>query len=131
MTKFSDLTLKQLEEKISHMRIVEEGLNDILRAIFMVKDEYFNKNNFESGPVSHAYLDKEQLETKNKVSFIKEFIKNTYPEDKLKKIKKCEDDCEKWVLEKEKEIALAFQKLQEREEKINREIKNHLSKESK
>jgi hypothetical protein len=130
MENFYNLTITQLEAKAREMDNLTSNINLLVEAIFTIKaivrnedysDENKNKRKIE-------WQNAINLDLKGKFKLIESFIKNEYPEKKLKDISKEKAEFKKYVLEREKEIAEAFEALANREEKVNNEIKNRLIK---
>ncbi len=130
MENFYNLTITQLEAKAREAENLTSNINSLVEAIFTIKaivrnedysDENENKRKIE-------WQNAINLDLRGKFKLIESFIRDEYPEKKLKDISKEKAEFKKYVLEREKEIAEAFEALANREEKINNEIKNHLNK---
>lgn len=130
MENFYNLTITQLEAKTREAENLTSNINSLVEAIFTIKaivrnedysDENENKRKIE-------WQNAINLDLRGKFKLIESFIRDEYPEKKLKDISKEKAEFKKYVLEREKEIAEAFEALANREEKINNEIKNHLIK---
>lgn len=130
MENFYNLTITQLEAKAREAENLTSNINSLVEAIFTIKaivrnedysDENENKREIE-------WQNAINLDLRGKFKLIESFIRDEYPEKKLKDISKEKAKFKKYVLEREKEIAEAFEALANREEKVNNEIKNHLNK---
>ena len=130
MENFYNLTITQLEAKVREMDNLTSNINSLVEAIFTIKaivrnedysDENLNKRKIE-------WQNAINLDLRGKFKLIESFIKTEYPEKKLKDINNEKAEFKKHVLEREKEIAEAFEALSNREEKVNNEIKNRLIK---
>ena len=124
MENFRDLTVRQLEVKAKEMERLGEKINLLVNTVLKL-----DKNCWEvNGDPNDKWQNAINLDLEDKIKLIGSFIKAEYPERKLEIISREKAEFKKHVLEREKEIAEAFEALANREEKINNEIKNHLNK---
>jgi hypothetical protein len=124
MTDFRDLTIRQIEAKAKEMEYLNDGINSLVDTIFKLDENCWKVN----GEPNDKWQNAINLDLRDKLKLIKSFIITEYPQIKLKIISREKAEFKKHVLEREKEIAEAFEALANREEKINNEIKNHLIK---
>ena len=124
MENFYDLTIKQIQAKAKEMEQLNDGINLLVNTIFKLDENCWKVN----GDPNDKWQNAINLNLKDKLELIKSFIITEYPERKLEIISREKAEFKKYVLEREKEIAEAFEALANREEKINNEIKNHLIK---
>ncbi len=124
MENFYDLTIRQIEAKTKEMEYLSDGINLLVDTIFKLDENCWGVNGCPNDKWQNAI----NLDLRGKFKLIESFIRDEYPEKKLKDISKEKAEFKKYVLEREKEIAEAFEALANREEKINNEIKNHLIK---
>jgi glutathione peroxidase-family protein len=124
MENFYDLTIKQIQAKVKEMEQLNDGVNLLVNTIFKLDENCWKVN----GDPNDKWQNAINLNLKDKLELIKSFIITEYPERKLEIISREKAEFKKYVLEREKEIAEAFEALANREEKINNEIKNHLNK---
>jgi hypothetical protein len=124
MENFYDLTIKQIQAKVKEMEQLNDNINLLVDTVLK-----FDKNCWEvNGDPNDKWQNAINLNLKDKLELIKSFIITEYPERKLEIISREKAEFEKHVIQREKEIAKAFEALANREEKINNEIKNHLIK---
>jgi hypothetical protein len=124
MENFYNLTIRQIEAKAKEMEYLNDGINLLVDTIFKLDENCWGVNGCRNDKWQNAI----NLNLRGKFKLIESFIINEYPKEKLKDINKEKAEFKKHVLEREKEIAEAFEALANREEKINNEIKNHLNK---
>jgi hypothetical protein len=115
MENFYDLTIRQIEAKAKEMEYLNDGINLLVDTIFKLDENCWGVN----GEPNDKWQNAINLNLKDKLELIKSFIKTEYPEKKLKDINEEKAEFKKYVLEREKEIAEAFEALANREEKIN------------
>ncbi len=130
MENFYNLTITQLEAKAREAENLTSNINSLVEAIFTIKAIVRNENYSDENENKRKieWQNAINLDLRGKFKLIESFIRDEYPEKKLKDISKEKAEFKKYVLEREKEIAEAFEALANREEKINNEIKNHLNK---
>jgi hypothetical protein len=124
MENFYNLTIRQIEAKAKEMEYLNDGISSLVDTIFKLDENCWGVNGCPNDKWQNAI----NLNLKGKFKLIESFIINEYPQIKLKDISREKAEFKKHVLEREKEIAEAFEALANREEKINNEIKNHLIK---
>jgi glutathione peroxidase-family protein len=124
MENFYDLTIKQIQAKVKEMEQLNDGVNLLVNTIFKLDENCWKVN----GDPNDKWQNAINLNLKDKLELIKSFIITEYPERKLEIISREKAEFKKYVLEREKEIAEAFEALANREEKVNNEIKNRLIK---
>jgi hypothetical protein len=130
MENFYNLTIRQLEAKAREVDNLTSNINLLVEAIFTIKAIVRNENYSDENKNKRKieWQNAINLDLRGKFKLIESFIRDEYPEKKLKDINREKAEFKKYVLEREKEIAEAFEVLAQREEKINNEIKNHLNK---
>lgn len=127
-----DITVSELISLSNDLEQVKIVIDDLLKEISILKNEYYNTKEYSPEyPYEYTpeFLELTKKDFRSKISFIYNFIKDTYPEKIFEKIKKEKEISHKNIVESQEKLAKAWEGLRKREESLNKEIAEKLSKE--
>ena len=127
-----DITVNELLSLFNDLEEAKIVIDDLLKEISILKNEYYNTKEYSPDypyNCTPEFLELTKKDFRAKISFIYDFIKDTYPENIFDEIKKEKEISYKNIVESQEKLAKAWEGLRKREESLNKEIAEKLSKE--